>query len=239
MLPVPPGEVAPGIVFPAWHDRPMRRVSIGFALGLVVGLGLASLRRVPERTGAQETPTVTRDGWVSAPRSSHAVPPSPAEDANSLRAENALLRKIAEDLERELHGFPIAWPTDTPPAQREAFVANVTAALEACAVDSDLVGSDCSEPPCYVMLRNHDEDFWDRFVNNCPGWVTHYTNAVSMASDEIDCGDGRTENALLLGSNWYYSTQIDDVDAEAKENFNRRLQTRVDEMKARWTCAPP
>ncbi|MFZ5479352.1 MAG: hypothetical protein ACOZNI_21490 [Myxococcota bacterium] len=170
---------------------------------------------------------ITRTSDVSA---------APPDDVAALRAENALLRKVNEGLEIEVYGLAPAWPTDTPKSHREEFEGNLRKALADCEVDVDLVGVDCSEPPCMAIFRNAGDDFWNDLINTCPGWVDRYGSSVSTNSGTVDCGDGRTEAVWRIGPGGWRAPE---PEGAPDRNVMLRMQARWDDMEAGWTCAPP
>ncbi len=162
-------------------------------------------------------------------------PPGLQSEIDILKAEKAVLEKLLADMQVEFKGTPISWTDDIPELLRpEAFKANVEEAIDDCEPDVELVGFDCTEPPCFAILRPDSADWWDGLVNSCPAWTDNYTSSVASASFNAVCADGSEERVQMLG--WSSHLLPDEGTAEDKENRNKRFSARIDETKLGWTC---
>ncbi len=151
-----------------------------------------------------------------------------------LEGELSLQQLRKQTLEYELYGEPIPWPEQVPEDfQPEAFQANVRGAVEECAPDVEVVGFDCSEPPCLVHLRGGDEGWWNRLINECPGWVDRYGSTVSSSSGSLDCPGGTTERYRIVGP---YREQPWSEGPDAEANQGKRFGQRVEQAKFEWEC---
>lgn len=152
-----------------------------------------------------------------------------------LEGELALQRLRKQTLEYELYGEPIPWPEDVLPEYEPGwFRENFRKAVEQCAPDVEIVGFDCSEPPCLVHLRGGQEGWRDRLINECPGWVDHYGSAVSSASGTVDCGGGVEERYQIVGP---HREQPWGDGPDAKENQGKRWDQRIEQARFDWECA--
>lgn len=184
----------------------------------------------------------TTVGRAAKPAPSAPAPTGPtgdlAADNARLTQENALLQTMLSDLELEYRGTPVAWTDDIPAVYRQpAFERTVRDAVAACAPDLDVVGFECSEPPCFALLRPSRDDWWDRLVNNCPAWRDAYTNSVSSASGTATCPDGTTERYQVLGWSYGLVAPPGGFTAEDEENRGKRFTARIDEIERNWACA--
>ncbi len=152
-----------------------------------------------------------------------------------LEGELALQRLRKQILEHELYGEPIPWPDDVPPEHEPGwFRENFRQAVEQCAPDVEIVGFDCSEPPCLVHLRGGEDGWWNRLINECPGWVDHYGSTVSAASGSVDCSGGAEERYQIVGP---HSEKPWGDGRDAEENQGKRWDQRVERARFDWECA--
>lgn len=222
---------------------PMMRRSVGGSVVVAVIVGTATVR-----AGGAETVLVAGETTrVDAPETAPAAPAPRTNDAAGriaeLEAESRLLHALLENQETETNGTPIPWTNDlTRDYLPAAFERNLREAVATCAPDVEIVGFECSEPPCLAMLRPSgpaygDEPTWyDRLVNNCPAWVDHYTSSVSGANGSVECPGGTEEPYHLLG--WSYTLADPDrvFTREEQENRGKRFQARLREIKDDWPC---
>jgi len=152
-----------------------------------------------------------------------------------LEGELALQKLRKETLEYELYGEPIPWPEETPEKyEPKWFEDNLRRAVEECAPDVEIVGIECSEPPCLVLLREGERGWRDRLINECPGWVDHYGSSVSSSMGSLECAGGGEERYNIIGPStvgWL------DQDPETKQNRKKRWTQRVEEARFNWECA--
>jgi hypothetical protein len=209
------------------------------AVCLVLGFGLGWLARAPDKSTAARPPAQQGSTAARSPpkaiRTAN-VAAAPPADLEALRAENALLRKVNEGLETEVYGVSPAWPPDAPRSHREDFEPNLRAALADCDVDVDLVAVDCAEPPCTAIFRHAEDEFWNKLINTCPGWVDRYGSSVGSSSGTVECGDGRSESVWRISPGGW---EAPEPEGAPERNTMLRMQARWDEMEADWTCSPP
>jgi hypothetical protein len=153
--------------------------------------------------------------------------------------------RIAE-LELELYGTPTVWPDDTPYlADPDNYAREFARAVDECDVPVDVVGYDCSEPPCYAILRRDESDFsgsaaWWNTMNECPYWQQRYARGVGMSTDSIDCEDGHLEEFTMLAvapvddPDWLISAASDRSELE---NFSKRIEVRRRSARDAWHCS--
>ncbi len=158
------------------------------------------------------------------------------ERAADLQREIDGLERLAQAYEDELYGTAIPWPEDVAePMSPEGYRAGVVDAIESCGAPVDLVSFDCSEPPCFALLRSRGVDWRQALINNCPAWNETYGTTTSGASFRVECDDGSTEEVEMLG---VPLKQVLGADAEIEAgNPMKRLQARMTEQQLRWTCA--
>ena len=101
----------------------------------------------------------------------------------------------------------------------------------------EILGFDCTEPPCLAMLRPPRGNWWDDLVNLCPQWVDHYGSSVSSSSQSVTCGDGSKEHVQLLGWSRGLIDDTHPMTDEETENATKRFRARIAEAKAAWRCA--
>lgn len=223
------------------RKRTVLAAGIGAAVTVAVYQGTALVQAGQDPPRVMAAGATMRLGAPPQRTEAPVPPPDEGEDEKirALEAQNALLQRMLEDLETELRGTPIPWTDDIPEALRpEAFERNVRAAIEACAPELEIVGFECSEPPCLAMLRSPPEyAWWDPLVNDCPAWRDHYTNAVASASGTATCPDGSTEPYQLLGWSRKLVEPEGGLDPAEKENANKRFTARIDEIAHSWPCA--
>jgi len=208
-------------------------LAVVLTLGYVLGRWTAPDRGDGERSAGEEAADRAR------PASGAAAVATGGEDLAQeiarLEGDLALQKLRKETLEHELYGEPLAWPEEIPERyEPDWFQENFRQAVAACAPDVEIVGFDCSEPPCLVQLRGGDDGWWDRLINECPGWADLYGTRVGSASGSIECAGGGEERYRILGpgvAGW-----LDD-DPEAKENRRKRWAQRTEEIRYHWVCA--
>jgi hypothetical protein len=214
----------------------MFRNALIFAAGVVCGLVVAAL-------GARELEQPTRE---AAPK--EAVAGTQLASKKTVahdRDQLAGARNRIAALEHELYGEPMAWPDDTPYlADPKNYAREFARALDACQVPVDVVGYDCTEPPCYAVLRRDElafsssDELWST-ISDCEYWQDRYYPGVGMATDSVDCGDGREEGILLLSvqpredPNWLTDP---DADRAVLANSAKRFDLRKKAAEEAWRC---
>lgn len=158
------------------------------------------------------------------------------ERAADLQREIDGLERLARAYEEELYGTPIPWPDEVPdPLSPEGFRAQVRAAVEACGEGVDLVAFDCSEPPCFALLRPRDEGWREALIHGCPQWHETYGKTTSGASFAVECADGSEEQVEMVG---VPLKEVLGTDAQVEPDHSmKRLRARMTEQELRWSCA--
>lgn len=135
-------------------------------------------------------------------------------------------------------------PADLRPPRFEQIVRG---AVADCAPDNlDLVGVDCTEPPCYAVFRAvrdasgapSDSAVLQDFASNCEPWRKHYEDAVvrlTRHTSSFTCPDGSREWVLLLGSELALDP-LGVTTEEREEELKDRGEERKEAWRQRWTC---
>lgn len=145
-------------------------------------------------------------------------------------------------------GWTVPWPEGFPEALRyPAFSETTRRAIAACQPEGiELVGVDCSGPPCYAVLRARREEGGPsdndllRALVACPAWTEAFGGGydrLTRHSAGFHCGDGRSEFAVLLGSSdalaAFGATTPEQLDLVKREGADRLAH-----WYAGWHCAP-
>jgi hypothetical protein len=214
-------------------------VGLGAIAGFVVGFGAAT-RLSPGETApplAGEPPTSPGVPGRAPPAESTS---GPSATVDELRRQLAVQTALNAAWETELYGSPIPWPADLPEKYTAAgYEAHVRAIVADCNPATTLTGFECGEPPCYALLRPPatGSDF-ESALSACSGWRELYGGSVTLATETVDCGDGRTEGIQILAPRWDGFDDPDDPGDGFATNASKRFQARVAEIKASWVCAP-
>ena len=153
-----------------------------------------------------------------------------------LNTELAAAGHIMDTLELEAYGVAPAWPDDVPDVLGPAgFGDQVRKAVDECQPGVDLIGVDCSEPPCLAVLREVGDGWWNQLVNTCPSWTEPYGSGTTMQSGKVDCGDGTTEGYVMLGSS-RSSEFIDNPSPDDPRNGMKRMNARAETWRGSWDC---
>jgi hypothetical protein len=155
--------------------------------------------------------------------------------AADLQREIDGLEQLARAYEEELYGAPCPWPDDLPAAVTpDGFRAQVRAAVDACGGEVDLVGFDCSEPPCLALLRPQEATWRDTLIHDCPQWHETYGKTTSGASFTVECEDGSEERVEMVGVP--ASDVLGDDAVGEPGNLMKRLKARASDQELRWSC---
>ena len=158
------------------------------------------------------------------------------ERAADLQGEIDALERLAQVYEEELYGTAIPWPEGVAEAlSPEGYRARVESAVEACGVPVDVVSFDCSEPPCFALVRSRGQDWRQALIQDCPQWHETYGTTTSGGSFRVECADGSTEQVEMLGVP--LKQVVGDAAAVEAGNSMKRLKARMTEQELRWTCA--
>lgn len=176
-------------------------------------------------------------GRVAPMRAPSEVPDDGAleERAADLQSEIDGLDRLAWAYEKELYGTAIPWPDEVAGAlSPDGFRARVREAVDTCEADVDLAAFDCSEPPCYALLRPHAEGWRQTLIHDCPTWHETYGTTTSGGSFRVTCADGSEEQVEMVG---VPLKQVLGAGVEVESGTPmKRLQARVTEQELRWTC---
>ena len=218
----------------------------GFVVVLVLGFGIALF------VGYTTVP-VAGEPLGSLDEASPEDPAEPEEPAASGRTRDELdatllarstelqkeidaTEKLARTYEEQLYGAPLAWPKQVPYALSwPGFRDQVDRALGECDPDVDLVGFDCSEPPCLALLRIRSEDWRGKLITECAPWSQAFGTLTSGVSFSVTCTHGSEERAEMIGAP-LHKVLGESAEPQA-EAMSRRLQARRLKQQIRWVCA--
>jgi hypothetical protein len=256
-----PGRARPG---------PLVIVVVIVAAGLA-GLALGSVSvppcECPACPAVQEREVPAAPGTPigpAAPRTGAPLPPcEPAElqrmqqRIGELRTRTAFLERLEEGYQAAKEGVPIPWTKDIPAQFREErFQAIVAEALDELQAPAELVGFDCSEPPCIAKLRVLSGSSVG--FSGSKAWKKSFGRGHGGSQVSVDCGDGRAERIQLVVPLWdgkndpatmsleehseyqrkRFLKRFDGTRSEEDKNRDRRLGHRLRKLREGWTCAP-
>jgi len=215
----------------------MRRVLAAFALGLLAGLAISRLTtRTPDATEPTAPQELDRANEPDGSKRRAAREEDP---------ELATARARIAQLEQELRGKPTAWPDDTPDlADPRNYARELERVLQECNVQVDMQGYDCTEPPCYAILRRNElafseSDDWWSTLKDCDEWNATYSKSVGLTTDVIHCPDGSQEGFTMLTvsprdePNWLMGKE---PDRSVIENADKRRRARKQIAMESWHC---
>ena len=134
-------------------------------------------------------------------------------------------------------GIAPEWNPYVPEVLRPGgFEDQVRRAVEECEPDMDLVGFDCSEPPCLAIFRDLGGDSGTLTSEDCAAWHDSFGSWKTSSSDMIDCPDGVSERVLLIGSSRTHDW-IDEPEGGGRGNGMKRLKARSAPVMDGWECA--
>ena len=108
-------------------------------------------------------------------------------------------------------------------------------ALGECDPDVDLVGFDCSEPPCLALLRIRSEDWRGKLITDCAPWSESFGTQTSGVSFPVTCTNGSVERAEMIGAPLH--KVLGESTQPQAEAMSRRLQARRLKQQMHWVCA--
>jgi len=153
-----------------------------------------------------------------------------------LQGEIDTIEEQARTYEEQLFGPALAWPKQVPhELSSSGFRDQVEIALGECDPDVDLLGIDCSEPPCLALLRIRSEDWRAKMVTECAPWSEPFGTQTSGISFSVTCADGSGERAEMIGAP--LRKVLGETADEQAEAMSRRLQARMLEPQLHWVCA--
>ncbi len=156
--------------------------------------------------------------------------------ADELQAEIDANEELARTWEEQLFGPALAWPERVPHAlSPSGFRDQVEVALGECDPDVDLIGIDCSEPPCLALLRIRSEDWRAQLVTECARWSEPFGTQTSGISFSVTCADGSGERAEMIGAP--LPKVLGETADEQAEAMSRRLEARMLAPQLHWVCA--
>jgi hypothetical protein len=218
----------------------------GFIVVAVVGFGITFYFGYAGNPVAHET-RKSHDEAAAADRLGQEA--AAASEATKDAQDAALLTRSAElqgeidtidelrrTFEEQLFGPALAWPRQVPHELSEAgFRDQVEIALGGCDPDVDLIGFDCSEPPCLALLRIRSEDWRAQLVTGCAPWSRSFGTQTSGISFSVACADGSEERAEMIGA--ALQKVLGEAADEQAEAMSRRLQARMLGPQLAWVCA--
>lgn len=192
-----------------------RTVAVAVAaavIALVVGFVLGrAVSRVPEAAAPPASPVVERPT---------------AEEARGRAAEAVFKEAQIAGLTLRLGGGLTPFPKDLPVRQQPmAFYQTLRDARTACKIRMNLVGVECSEPPCIGLIRVVEGDVAAK-VTGCPEWTAAFPGEPRVASVDVACPGDRVEGVVMVSP----------PAREAADAENARLQVRRDAVLAGWRC---
>ena len=223
-----------------------KRSWTGFVVVVVVGFGIAFYFGYSTTQVAHE-PRGSSDEVATADPSDQEEPAASERTkdeldavlltrADELEGEIDTIEELARTYEEQLFGPALAWPKQVPHAlSSSGFRDQVEIALGECDPDVDLIGIDCSEPPCLALLRIRSEDWRAQLVTQCARWSEPFGTQTSGISFAVTCADGSGEQAEMIGAP-LQKVLGENADEQA-EAMSRRLQARKLEPQLRWVCA--
>lgn len=158
----------------------------------------------------------------------------------TLEDQVAELTKRAADAEKaladEVSGVPASWGDSVPDVlSAKGFAKEVRKVIDECGLDSELVEVDCAEPPCFAIFRDAEETLGTALQVDCERWYRTFGPSTIEVFAPVDCGDGRTEQVMLLGSPtvWEY---VDDPRPQDPKNRSKRFRVRAESIYSGWKC---
>lgn len=202
--------------------------------GQRVGLASAAApRRLSDRLDSLEPDGMARDDNPGADLVAERAELS--RRIQSLEEQLRFQRWMMESLSRNLEGEAMPWPEEMPAAFKpQGFAEAMREVAEDCRLESEIISTDCSEPPCLVVARMPEGiDAYDELVA-CPSWTERYGRMISIATDSIDCPKDRTDRIVSIGPVW---EGWETYGPAVKDNLSRRFARRWREIRESWHCA--
>jgi len=225
----------------------------GFVVILVGGFAAAFFFGRTTEPAEYEPQPLSTTGTPGTPRAAldydaplEEATPAPAQRAAApgevrearvaeLQREIAAYEQLAAAYEEELYGLPYAWPEEVPEHLSPAgFEVNLREAVADCGAGVEVTGFDCSEPPCFALLRIREEGWRQALVHDCPAWGEHYGTTTSGASFKVECAGGGEERVEMLGMP--LKEVVGEEGVGERGNMMKRLKARMKEQELRWTC---
>ncbi len=173
-----------------------------------------------------------------------AAPPTPpptdartVADAVRIAELEAEVRRLEDRLAAqadEAASDVLAWPEGRPPEfTPDGFPDRFEGVLAACRPAVELVGIDCTEPPCIAKLRVAN-GWHDQLIGRCAPWQDTYGATASLATFGVDCEAREPERIALLSP--IDRTWVDAFDEAAAQTYDLRLDKRWEAIRAGWIC---
>ncbi len=108
------------------------------------------------------------------------------------------------------------------------FYEDLVAARTACPLRANVVGVECSEPPCIALLRQVEGDV-AAAIADCPSWAA-VLPSPRVESSKIACPSGREEVVLFV------SPAAGERTPEVAAVEDARLALRRAALKDGWRC---
>jgi len=126
---------------------------------------------------------------------------------------------------------PVAWPADTPEIYRaEEFERIVSAATTEINPPVELLEVDCSEAPCYAVIRTGSG------LGACPdltrtkAWRPYSGDTGAMGDWAIECSGNVTDRICIL------ATYAPSWSCDVQQHVLDRNELRIGALKDRWAC---
>ena len=153
-----------------------------------------------------------------------------ASEAKARGAEVAFRDAQINGLTARLGGGLAPWDGVKARHERPAeFYADLREARVACSVHANVVGVDCSEPPCIGLLRQVKGDVPAELAA-CASW-TDVLPSPRIEAASVACPSGRQESVVLVVPAAGPRTP------EVAATEDARLATRFASIRAGWRCA--
>ena len=178
-------------------------------------------------------------GRFTAPRPIPASAEDPAHRVRTRLASAMLARALADavhaadsdDPSRPAVDSP-GWSSRVPPAWRESAVEQVVIdVLATCDVDGQVLGLDCSEPPCAVVVAGAGIAAGE--IAACAPWVEAYGEVPLRRAFGSACEEGVT--VAFVAPAWPEDLRA--ADPGWVRAVDEAWGARVDALKSGW-CAP-
>ena len=153
-----------------------------------------------------------------------------ASEAKTRSGEFAFRDAQIAGLTVRLGGGLVPWDGVRVPHERPSqFYADLRDARLACGLSTNVVGVECSEPPCIGLLRQVKGDVAAELAA-CTSW-TDLLPTPRIYSAKVACPSGREEVIVLV------SPAAGDRPPETALVDDARLAVRRDALRAGWRCA--
>jgi len=176
----------------------------------------------------------------------HQLPFSISSECQDLQARIADLeeqqrfsQRAMDGLIEDARGIPFEWPADLPEYHQPANVEPEARKVVAdCGIDGlDLVDVDCSEPPCYAVMRVPSQEAAQDFRQCSSGRIPEFSKVTGGESSRVECADGSLETIYVYTVGATESVlDLDSGDDTEVWRLFHRFKTRMDTYRSVWIC---